>query len=230
MEMIVAVICSLFVGMAVGAVGITLIRKKKYGSKKSDLSKENESADKLIESVEKTMKTAEKVREQLDGLSESIKENYGETEKIDVELGNIITNHQQKSSEQAVSHQQTEEQPEKYSEQLQASQSAQPRKNIMEDIFRRVERMRTEAPAYRVYNPNTNRLEYSSDVNSKYIILPLDDTRIIVLPNQVDIFHKKQVSERIYKCSADFIEPQHQISFCIADSSRNIIKSGEIFA
>lgn len=230
MEMIVAVICSLFVGMAAGSVGVTLIRKKKYGSKENDSSKENESTDELVDCLKKTRKTAKEVKEQLDGLSDSIKENYGKTEKIDVELGDIITKNQQKSYEQAVVQQQPEKQPVPQPQPVQVSQSAQPQKNTMEDIFKRVERLRAEAPAYRVYNPSTNRLEYSSDVNSKYIILSVDDARVFVLPNQVDIFHKKQVSERIYKCSADFIEPQHQVSLCIADSSGNIIKSGEIFA
>ncbi|MBR0140662.1 MAG: hypothetical protein IJM19_00250 [Ruminococcus sp.] len=98
----------------------------------------------------------------------------------------------------------------------------------MSDVFEIVEKLRAGNASYRVYNPSQNNFEYSNDVNSKFILYNCGDD-IFVLPNQSSPFARKQVAEKVYKCSTAFIDYEHSIIPCIADESGNITEQGEIF-
>ena len=98
----------------------------------------------------------------------------------------------------------------------------------MSEVFETVQKLRREGADYCVYNPSVRNFEYSSDVNSKFIMYNYGNY-IFVLPNQVSPFAKKQVAENVYKCSLSFIEESNEIIPCIVDNSGNIINQGEIF-
>ena len=98
----------------------------------------------------------------------------------------------------------------------------------MSEVFETVQKLRREGADYCVYNSSIRNFEYSSDVNSKFIMYNYGNY-IFVLPNQVSPFAKKQVAENVYKCSLSFIEESNDIIPCIVDNSGNIINQGEIF-
>ena len=98
----------------------------------------------------------------------------------------------------------------------------------MSEVFETVQKLRREGADYCVYNSSIRNFEYSSDVNSKFIMYNYGNY-IFVLPNQVSPFAKKQVAENVYKCSLSFIEESNEIIPCIVDNSGNIINQGEIF-
>jgi len=102
--------------------------------------------------------------------------------------------------------------------------------NVLEisQLFESVEKLRAVNSEYRVYNSNTNRLECSTDENSKYIVLKRD-YGLIILPNQNTPFSRRQVAESVYKCGSDWIDYGYRLTPCIADDSGNILKQGEIF-
>ena len=98
----------------------------------------------------------------------------------------------------------------------------------MSKVFETVQKLRREGADYCVYNSSIRNFEYSSDVNSKFIMYNYGNN-IFVLPNQVSPFAKKQVAENVYKCSLSFIEESNEIIPCVVDNSGNIINQGEIF-
>lgn len=98
----------------------------------------------------------------------------------------------------------------------------------MSTVFDTVEKLRAKGAEYRVYNPTNNTLEYSNDANSKYIA-GRSGQNILVFPNQVDPFAKKQVADNVYNCKPDFVEYENKLIVCIMDDSGNIIRQGKIF-
>lgn len=98
----------------------------------------------------------------------------------------------------------------------------------MSTVFDTVEKLRAKGAEYRVYNPTNNTLEYSNDANSKYIA-GRSGQNILVFPNQVDPFAKKQVADNVYNCKPDFVEYENKLIACIMDDSGNIIRQGKIF-
>ncbi len=98
----------------------------------------------------------------------------------------------------------------------------------MEQIFTLVEKLRRCSPSYRLYNPNTRRLEFTPDATADYIVIERDN-RLFVFPNQISRFHKKHLEEALYRCNVNYIGEECTLkNYCIADEAGNILSVGAI--
>ena len=116
-------------------------------------------------------------------------------------------------------------------ESQQAAEEEQDHSSVsMEQIFDFVEKMRGRSPKYRLYNPNTGRLEFTPDATADYIVVNGKEKKCLyVLPNQISRFHKKHLEEALYRCNVNYIGEECKLKqYCKADETGNILSVGTI--
>lgn len=103
--------------------------------------------------------------------------------------------------------------------------NSEPNVYSMQQIFQIVKARQEASPEYRVFNFQTNKIEYSNDKSAQYI---LSENRKYLIPNFTSPFQKSSLSDNIYRCNTDLIYGTNKITLCEVDSNGQVIKKGTI--
>lgn len=103
--------------------------------------------------------------------------------------------------------------------------NSEPNVYSMQQIFQIVKVWQESSPEYRVFNFQTNKIEYSNDKSAQYI---LSENRRYLIPNFTGPFQKSSLSDDIYICNTDLIYGTNKITLCEVDSNGQVIKKGTI--
>lgn len=103
--------------------------------------------------------------------------------------------------------------------------NSEPNVYSMQQIFQIVKARQESSLEYRVFNFQTNKIEYSNDKSAQYI---LSENRKYLIPNFTGPFQKSSLSDNIYRCNTDLIYGTNKITLCEVNSNGQVIKKGTI--